>query len=46
MEAMNMDFPFEQASELMKFPTFHRGTFMPIFATARRTRDGEDTFIR
>jgi len=35
-----------QTSELMRFRTSHRGTWMPIAATARRARDGEVPFIR
>ena len=43
---MLIDFPFQQTSELMRDRTSHRGTWMPIAANARRTRDGEVPFIR
>lgn len=46
MVAMAMDFPFQQMSELMRFRSSHCGTWMPIAATVRRTRDGEIPFIR
>ena len=40
------DFPFHKTSELMRFRTSHRGTWMSDPATARITRDGEVPFIR
>ena len=43
---VDVDFPFQQTSELMRDRTSHRGTWMPCPATARLTRDGEVPFIR